>query len=111
MIPSGSNNGFLDGLEASGLLAKTVIAATGDHPNRAVFNYSDSSQLHLRHGVPIWFYIPEAYRQAKADDISLEQWASHEDIFPTLRSEEHTSELQSRGHLVCRLVLEDLTVP
>src|SRR5437870_10219030 len=30
-------------------------------------------------------------------------------LFPTLtaeRSEEHTSELQSRGHLVCRLLLE-----
>src|SRR5690625_6655112 len=25
---------------------------------------------------------------------------------PTSRSEEHTSELQSRGHLVCRLLLE-----
>src|SRR5690625_7941693 len=25
---------------------------------------------------------------------------------PTARSEEHTSELQSRGHLVCRLLLE-----
>src|SRR5437870_10576608 len=25
---------------------------------------------------------------------------------PTGRSEEHTSELQSRGHLVCRLLLE-----
>src|SRR5437660_3603758 len=25
---------------------------------------------------------------------------------PTERSEEHTSELQSRGHLVCRLLLE-----
>src|SRR5215510_4528179 len=25
---------------------------------------------------------------------------------PHLRSEEHTSELQSRGHLVCRLLLE-----
>src|SRR5439155_2555181 len=25
---------------------------------------------------------------------------------PILRSEEHTSELQSRGHLVCRLLLE-----
>src|SRR5439155_26296218 len=25
---------------------------------------------------------------------------------PTCRSEEHTSELQSRGHLVCRLLLE-----
>src|SRR5690625_7910174 len=27
-------------------------------------------------------------------------------IFLTHRSEEHTSELQSRGHLVCRLLLE-----
>src|SRR5439155_6660795 len=25
---------------------------------------------------------------------------------PQMRSEEHTSELQSRGHLVCRLLLE-----
>src|SRR5690625_3517805 len=27
-------------------------------------------------------------------------------VFTMLRSEEHTSELQSRGHLVCRLLLE-----
>src|SRR5437870_9036551 len=27
-------------------------------------------------------------------------------VQPRLRSEEHTSELQSRGHLVCRLLLE-----
>src|SRR5690625_6489352 len=30
----------------------------------------------------------------------------HERITPSARSEEHTSELQSRGHLVCRLLLE-----
>src|SRR5690625_5707357 len=29
-----------------------------------------------------------------------------EDVWEVLRSEEHTSELQSRGHLVCRLLLE-----
>src|SRR5690625_5879419 len=28
-----------------------------------------------------------------------------------LRSEEHTSELQSRGHLVCRLLLENKKTP
>src|SRR5207253_7522919 len=27
-------------------------------------------------------------------------------LFQNFRSEEHTSELQSRGHLVCRLLLE-----
>src|SRR5690625_7041748 len=35
--------------------------------------------------------------------------APREKVFPTsgtARSEEHTSELQSRGHLVCRLLLE-----
>src|SRR5690625_6928245 len=30
----------------------------------------------------------------------------HRFTFVTIRSEEHTSELQSRGHLVCRLLLE-----
>src|SRR5439155_1133270 len=32
--------------------------------------------------------------------------AAHKRIQEMLRSEEHTSELQSRGHLVCRLLLE-----
>src|SRR5690554_7532128 len=33
----------------------------------------------------------------------LVYWLVHD---PTFRSEEHTSELQSRPHLVCRLLLE-----
>src|SRR5690625_6216349 len=33
------------------------------------------------------------------DEIQIEEAG-------TIRSEEHTSELQSRGHLVCRLLLE-----
>src|SRR5690625_5478309 len=32
-------------------------------------------------------------------------WLSHDENYE-VRSEEHTSELQSRGHLVCRLLLE-----
>src|SRR5690625_6627153 len=32
--------------------------------------------------------------------------AGHVERCPDPRSEEHTSELQSRGHLVCRLLLE-----
>src|SRR5690625_6045517 len=32
--------------------------------------------------------------------------SADESEFKTSRSEEHTSELQSRGHLVCRLLLE-----
>src|SRR5690625_6912043 len=38
----------------------------------------------------------------------IQYWHSPAISFPmsTMRSEEHTSELQSRGHLVCRLLLE-----
>src|SRR5439155_13743483 len=34
------------------------------------------------------------------------EWARGTTSFWAERSEEHTSELQSRGHLVCRLLLE-----
>src|SRR5687768_18350178 len=34
------------------------------------------------------------------------QWPSALNLAPATRSEEHTSELQSRLHLVCRLLLE-----
>src|SRR5690625_6020748 len=43
------------------------------------------------------------------DIPSDEQWQhalEQVDLFYSERSEEHTSELQSRGHLVCRLLLE-----
>src|SRR5690625_5954401 len=32
-------------------------------------------------------------------------------VMESYRSEEHTSELQSRGHLVCRLLLENKNTP
>src|SRR5690625_6625882 len=49
----------------------------------------------------------------EGESKSLNSFMSNEDHFKrfvtyvvTNRSEEHTSELQSRGHLVCRLLLE-----
>src|SRR5439155_6864133 len=43
-------------------------------------------------------------------DAQLSKWvqvaAKYAGSLPAKRSEEHTSELQSRGHLVCRLLLE-----
>src|SRR3712207_8080750 len=39
-------------------------------------------------------------------DFSTEWTDFHRDGAPDLRSEEHTSELQSRQYLVCRLLLE-----
>src|SRR5439155_2714103 len=37
---------------------------------------------------------------------SVSDSAKIPNYYPPVRSEEHTSELQSRGHLVCRLLLE-----
>src|SRR3989442_11039044 len=40
-------------------------------------------------------------------DVPEDARVATEEVFgPALRSEEHTSELQSRPHLVCRLLLE-----
>src|SRR3712207_7171483 len=45
--------------------------------------------------------------QISYDDILDIFFATHD---PTQRSEEHTSELQSRQYLVCRLLLEKKTI-
>src|SRR5207253_10889752 len=64
---------------------------------------------------------PDAHRTERLQDlwfgvgIARKGWLTKSDVMnclplgkieSALRSEEHTSELQSRGHLVCRLLLE-----
>src|SRR2546429_3980469 len=45
-------------------------------------------------------------RLHRRDDVRPERARGHAPRLPHHRSEEHTSELQSRLHLVCRLLLE-----
>src|SRR5690625_5519176 len=54
-----------------------------------------------RQTVPPGSYSPESSISWKFSVRNLPNRAAHR-----WRSEEHTSELQSRGHLVCRLLLE-----
>src|SRR5439155_9451575 len=49
------------------------------------------------------FRSPSPGRSSRTSSPSSPRWAFRS---PSSRSEEHTSELQSRGHLVCRLLLE-----
>src|SRR3712207_8259250 len=46
-------------------------------------------------------------RRHSPDDVGVEAYPGHARE-PALRSEEHTSELQSRQYLVCRLLLEKI---
>src|SRR5690625_1637180 len=50
--------------------------------------------------------ISETVIDIEGEDRIRVQLAGVEDQEEARRSEEHTSELQSRGHLVCRLLLE-----
>src|SRR5437870_6537038 len=61
--------------------------------------------LSLHDALPIY-----RRRAATGAETTLERSAATDALHPlrrfVRRSEEHTSELQSRGHLVCRLLLE-----
>src|SRR5690625_6376205 len=52
------------------------------------------------------FLLYDFYGPIMIADLETLKNPLEEKILPRLRSEEHTSELQSRGHLVCRLLLE-----
>src|SRR2546422_7607254 len=73
----------------------TAARVAGDHARDA---------LHvLEHGV----HAPEASSREHGDLLTLGGWdPGRGRERRDLRSEEHTSELQSRLHLVCRLLLE-----
>src|SRR2546429_5220690 len=55
-------------------------------------------------GCRMWPYATTA--DAVCDALRLSRGMSYKNALAGMRSEEHTSELQSRLHLVCRLLLE-----
>src|SRR5439155_27117119 len=63
--------------------------------------------LSLHDALPIWICGRHSGAKSSGSCSSL-SWRSRP-AGCTRRSEEHTSELQSRGHLVCRLLLEKKT--
>src|SRR5258708_12596258 len=61
--------------------------------------------LSLHDALPIWPRTSIAVAKASATTITSRVTPA-ESVDVTMRSEEHTSELQSPDHLVCRLLLE-----
>src|SRR5690625_5583274 len=83
-----------------------------DSVNPTLADYADDDQiayLEAKEQIKSWVETVEAefmrreetYREALRD-----RTIARTSYPPYARSEEHTSELQSRGHLVCRLLLE-----
>src|SRR5690625_6715391 len=79
---------------------------SSDLPQKTVFVYTSSDlyqclPLHFHYPfVPLFQALSPCYFHP-----ALSQHVAHLSVQTQIRSEEHTSELQSRGHLVCCLLL------
>src|SRR5690625_6428972 len=86
---------------------RAFCARITDEHKREVFNKAVEVTRAVRENKPPkldldgWTF--NSFKEACAKDLSE---AEVEELRQQVRSEEHTSELQSRGHLVCRLPLE-----
>src|SRR5439155_22649417 len=91
-----------------------------NNPHLHSFPTRRSSDLHQRNRKRIMSFTVRTRRSAQADIRAAARWYNQQrtglgkDFVAEVkevvrRSEEHTSELQSRGHLVCRLLLEKKT--
>src|SRR5690625_1309231 len=77
---------------SAGAILGTVIAQSADH---------EGQRARLAQ-------LDEIWRQMRSSSDMFQElpWFARLRERGPVRSEEHTSELQSRGHLVCRLLLE-----
>src|SRR5258708_31723240 len=77
-----------------------------------IFFFNDTATteiytLSLHDALPIWTTTPSCAGVTWAKTFALLSTSPASTVLPPLsRSEEHTSELQSPDHLVCRLLLE-----
>src|SRR5206468_9011797 len=65
---------------------------------------AEPSRLLVKHGSQIYSIRLRRHRRARRYTLRIHP--SDREAILTMRSEEHTSELQSRSDLVCRLLLE-----
>src|SRR2546427_5936954 len=83
-----------------------------EHLARVVFFFNDTatteiSTLSLHDALPISLQqAGDEGEQPAPRAVRVERGEPHLPVEPRLRSEEHTSELQSQSNLVCRLLLE-----
>src|SRR3712207_8778784 len=85
-------------------------------PRSTLFPYTTLFRSHAEPRHVLRGIEPEVERRHVPDDVFLEKRRQRVHVVrlerlnvPAQRSEEHTSELQSRQYLVCRLLLEKKT--
>src|SRR5215813_4856397 len=94
--------------------ASETLGATGISGDRRVHQMTDEEIVQLRDWIEANYKVEgDLRREVQSDirrkvEIGCYQGLRHRRGLPVhgQRSEEHTSELQSRPHLVCRLLLE-----
>src|SRR5690625_6045167 len=92
--------------DISGIVSGTATAIVVLQISQ-ILGYSDGSAIHISISVILTSFVAALTVGGKALGKYFAIHNSTEIIMMTgKRSEEHTSELQSRGHLVCRLLLE-----
>src|SRR5690625_6988576 len=79
---------------ATTTISAPVTAATGS----VVAVMLEGSWMSSRYSLLVWLVLISSATSGRRAHKRM--------VMDSLRSEEHTSELQSRGHLVCRLLLE-----
>src|SRR5690625_5603062 len=90
----------------SSLSPRVAPPAVFSEPSAALYSYLQSSPPAPFSPVPAFLRALPVPASCCSPPSGFFSSAGH---FPDARSEEHTSELQSRGHLVCRLLLEKKT--
>src|SRR5436309_10836571 len=95
---------------ASGLYTRVFISVIRRPPRSTLFPYTTLFRSAISIGyyfniVRYMFFMPPKEDKPVAISPTL-NWSLWATTAATLRSEEHTSELQSRENLVCRLLLE-----
>src|SRR5207253_11401038 len=89
-------------------LFSLLLYCSAHHRNLHSFPTRPSSDLKLVPACPCSRKVPSPPSAAPARTLAAVRCSrsASKATQSTQRSEEHTSELQSRGHLVCRLLLE-----
>src|SRR5690625_6258834 len=94
---------FPSGFVPSEVLWQNQIRA--DPPGNTCYQYDNNSSAEF-YPECYWFWPISSYWSVCLLLRTFPHWNGLQSKIPEDRSEEHTSELQSRGHLVCRLLLE-----